>query len=104
MRASKPSYEIKNRCRCAELLLAINLFQRGIRIIVIEEIFATSISLFFWSKLSCANSFLIHFLIVILDKCKQLSCEQIDDRITSNKLMKAVLNKIEITYQDLANP
>jgi len=25
---------------------------------VIEEIFATPISLFFWSKLSCANQFL----------------------------------------------
>jgi len=103
MRASKPSYEIKNRCRCAELVLAINLFQRGIRIIVIEEIFATSISLFFWSKLSCANSFLILFFVVILDECKQLSCEKIDDRITSNKLMKTLLNEIEIVYQDLAN-
>jgi len=39
---------------------------------------------------------------VILDKCKQLSCEKIDDRITSNKLMKTLLNEIEIVYQDLA--
>jgi hypothetical protein len=77
--------------------------QRGIRIIVIEEIFATSISLFFWSKLSCAKSFLIHFFIVILDECKQLSCEKIDDRITTNKLMKTLLNEIGIEYQNLAN-
>ena len=83
--------------------LAINLFQRGIRIIVIEEIFATSISLFFWSKLSCVNSFLILFFIVILDECKQLSCGKIDDRITPNMLMKTLLNEIEIKCQDLAN-
>jgi adenine/guanine phosphoribosyltransferase-like PRPP-binding protein len=45
MRASKPSHEIKNQVADQNLLLAIKSLQRGNRIIVIDDFFATSFSI-----------------------------------------------------------
>ena len=59
MSASKPSNEIETGS-LIKVLLAINRYQRGIRIIVIERIFATPNSHFFWSKIRWRHSLLDH--------------------------------------------
>ncbi len=61
-------------------LLAIIRFQRGSRIIVIDEIFATSFSRFAGPKHSRAKTDMTHASLASDRECKQLYRERIDDR------------------------
>ena len=85
IRASKPTVEFESVCELKKLLLvAINRFQRGTRIIVIDMFFATP----FWQSFGVLNdickwrSFSPRWTF---DRsCKQLFREKIRDRVTAD--------------------
>jgi hypothetical protein len=103
MSASKPSYEIKNQA--ADLFLFWqSIAQRGNRIIVIEEFFATTFSCYLSIKFRCKKSrFTITNSFPSTTQCKQFYCVRIDEWMNERKSTKQVLVDEDLARLILTN-